>query len=103
MRLRESREYRVLNAEAVQKAFKSRRQDSTTTMTTEEDTGEQKSKQVAGKKRKRGVEEGIPRNETKSGLKIKPGESLAHFRRFVSASQEALSEVADDCAQEGGR
>ena len=74
---------RVLNAEAVQKAFKSRSK----AQPADNENGKLGgggTKNVAGKKRKRGNDEGDA--ATKNGdkeLKIKPGESLAHFRRCV--------------------
>lgn len=76
---------RILNAEAVQNAFRTRRKAGLV------EGGKANSgdnKRVAGNKRKRGVEE---EDKSKQELKIKPGESLAHFRRYMKYFSEGMN------------
>lgn len=70
---------RVLNAELVQNAYKLNRKS--TGLDSDGAPG------GAGKGKKRKVDEGREKErKTTLQLKIKPGESLAHFRRYVSRS-----------------
>ena len=83
---------RVLNAEAVQKAFKSRRKE-----VLDEGRDIVEGGVKAGKKRKRDEVDSTRSMEgTKAELRIKPGESLAHFRRCVSTRWFSLESMKLD-------